>query len=181
MRWRSLVGFGLLTLALLGLTSPTRAGGWAVVTLDALPEEPRAGQTLQLGFMVRQHGVEPVDFVQPYLSASNIDNGESIRVDARNEGPVGHFSVDVTFPSAGTWAWQITPEPFQPTNLGQLAVLPAVAAHVEAPSASVAAVEPTMSRSTLRWIGTFLVLAAAALALTSRRGALGRQGALGPR
>jgi len=47
---------GLVCALILGPSAPALAGGWAVVTLDTLPAAPRAGQTLSLGFMVRQHG-----------------------------------------------------------------------------------------------------------------------------
>jgi len=182
---RSLVQLGLITLAMLALATPALAGGWALVTLDQLPVEPRAGQTLSLGFMVRQHGVTPIDTafgtepMTPRLSASNVDTGESIRADARQEGPLGHFVVDVTFPSAGVWEWQITPEPFQPTRLGQLTVLAAAAA-AEPAGATGTMLEPAISRAPLRWIGAFMVLAAAALALAGRRGAPARERALRP-
>src|SRR3712207_2253271 len=98
----TLARFGVAILAMLVLTAPALAGGWAVVTLDALPEEPRAGETLRLGFMVRQHGVRPADFVEPFLAATNKETGETLRVDARQEGATGHYVVEVTFPREGT-------------------------------------------------------------------------------
>jgi mono/diheme cytochrome c family protein len=93
------------------------AGGWATVTLDSLPVEPRAGETLRLGFTIRQHGVTPTNRLgslplTPYLTARNQDTGERLRADAHQDGAVGHFVVEVTFPSAGTWSWKITPAPF---------------------------------------------------------------------
>ena len=183
---RSLVQFGLITLAMLALATPARAGGWALVTLDQLPVEPRAGQTLRLGFMVRQHGVTPIDGafgtepMTPRLSASNVDTGESIRADARKGGPVGYFVVDVTFPSAGVWEWQITPEPFQATRLGQLTVLAAAASPAEPAAPTGTVLDPAISRAPLRWIGAFMVLAAASLALAGRRGTPARARTLRP-
>ena len=183
---RSLVQLGLITLAMLALATPALAGGWALVTLDQLPVEPRAGQTLSLGFMVRQHGVTPIDAafgtepMTPRLSASNVDTGESIRVDARKEGLVGHFVVDVTFPSAGVWEWQITPEPFQPTRLGQLTVLAAAAAPTEPAGATGTVLEPAIPRVPLRSIGALMVLAAAGMALAGRRGTPARARVLRP-
>jgi cytochrome c2 len=106
------------------------AGGWAMVTLDSLPVQPRAGEMLKLGFMVRQHGVTPVsEPLNPYLSAQNRDTGDLLRVDAQQEGRVGHYVVEVVFPSAGTWDWKIAPEPFPaiPERLEPLVVLSAPA------------------------------------------------------
>ncbi len=177
---RALVQVGLIIVSLLAFPLAVLAGGWAVVTLDALPVEPRAGQTLHVGFMVRQHGVTPIDAaygtepMTPRLSATNLDTGETIDVDARKEGPRGHFVVDVTFPSAGTWEWQIRPEPFAATHLGQITVLPAAASAQPAPAADTV-LESIIAPSTLRWVGVFMVLAAAALALAGRRGTRVRQ------
>ncbi len=181
MRRHSLIKLGLIIAGLLLFPLAARAGGWALVTLDSLPAEPRAGQTLHVGFMVRQHGVTPIDSafgtepVTPRLTATNAESGESISVDARKDGPVGHFVVDVTFPSAGSWEWQIAPEPFQPTKLGKLSVLPAVAASPQPATAVETVVAPATSRIILRWIGAIMLLVAAGLALAGRRGTLGQR------
>ena len=188
----SLVRVGLSILVLVALVARVLAGGFAVVTLDELPQEPRAGQTLQLGFMVRMHGVTPIDSLgsgssriplRPYLSAWNRDTGALLRVDARKDGPVGHFVVDVTFPSAGTWEWEISPhlDSLPAMKLGQLTVLPAAPTSMEPATNGIEAIAPAFSRSTLRWTGALMVLAAAMLALLSRREAPGRQRALGQR
>lgn len=121
----------ILALNLLLLTTPaTRAGGWASVSLDELPVEPYAGETIQLGFTIRQHGVKPVNGVwgsepfRPRLNAQNQETGETIQFEARQKGPVGHFVVDVTFPNAGAWSWGVSieplgtfPEKFEPLNV----------------------------------------------------------------
>src|SRR6185295_2134730 len=69
MRQRTVFSIALAVAALLALAAPVFAGGWSVVTLDTLPREVRAGQTLHLGFMVRQHGIEPNSQVSPTLTA----------------------------------------------------------------------------------------------------------------
>lgn len=204
--------FALLALSLLAalaLPLTALAGGWAVVSLDSLPAEPRAGQTLSLGLMVRQHGQTPVDSfygmgepIKPYLTARNRDTGESIRAEARKEGPVGHFVVEVTFPSAGTWEWAITPPPFEGTKFEPLTVWPALAAAAEPSTADVAtssapgtdpAPQPALATApdrapvntrgfepaVLRWAAMLLLIAAAgtaliALARPHQRGTFGR-------
>lgn len=98
------------------LITPVQGGGWAVVTLDSLPPPPRAGEALHLGFTVRQHGDKLISNVTPALAAENMETGEALQIDARKEGPVGHFVVEVTFPSPGTWTWGITPHPFPSIN-----------------------------------------------------------------
>jgi len=95
--------------------------------------EPHAGEKLQLGFVVRQHGIAPTSIaweskpIQPYLFAKNEATGQSIKVDARQEGAMGHFVVEVTYPGPGTWQWGIRSEPFGtiPENFEPLTVLPA--------------------------------------------------------
>lgn len=175
MRRRRMFYVGLIMFGLLVFPLGALAGGWAVVTLDSLPEEPRAGQTLSLGFMVRQHGKEPIDrafgteLMIPRLMATNTDTGTTLNINSRKEGPLGHFVVDVTFPEAGNWEWQIQPGPFMATKLGTLTILPAVATATQ--SASVAQPAPAVSAvpMMLRWAGVVLVLAAAVLMLTNRR------------
>ncbi len=170
----------LLTMALPPLAA--LAGGWANVTLDALPAEPRAGQALSLGFMVRQHGITPTNSVQPYLSAHNKETGQTVRFTARQEGPVGHFVADVTFPAAGAWEWEASPAPFPtPTKFGTLTVLPAGAAPSQ-PAVNVPALVggATAIPVVLRTVGAALLLVALALALVSRRGAPALPGRLRP-
>lgn len=126
---RSFWRLGAALLALLALVTPALAGGWAVVTLDALPAEIQAGQELSLGFMVRQHGVTPVDTtvwggdeMLPILLAKNTATGETLERNARKDGPVGHYVVDVIFPAAGSWDVEIVPPPFGGTKLGAFTV-----------------------------------------------------------
>ena len=74
-------GFGLLT-------RDAMAGGWATVTLDTLPKAVRAGERLQLGFMVRQHGDKPISAIggeplTPYLVATHTESQAQINVAAR--------------------------------------------------------------------------------------------------
>src|SRR5689334_5637825 len=47
--------------AVLLLAAPALAGGWAVITLDTLPRDVRAGQSIRVGFSIRQHGQELVN------------------------------------------------------------------------------------------------------------------------
>jgi len=58
---RSILSCAVVVAALLALAAPALAGGWAVITLDSLPKEVRAGQPLHLGFVIRQHGRTPVN------------------------------------------------------------------------------------------------------------------------
>jgi hypothetical protein len=96
----------------LTLSRPLWAGGWVVVTLDALPRQVIAGETLELGFTVRQHGQTLINVSGPALEAHNPTTGETVEATARQDGFTGHYRVQVRFPSAGVWQWQINPNSF---------------------------------------------------------------------
>jgi hypothetical protein len=182
--WSALIA-GLLTIA---LAAPAFAGGWAIITLDQVPTDVSAGQAFSLGFMVRQHGVTPIDgayggaTMVPVLTARNSVTGATLRAEARKEGPVGHFVVDVTFPAEGSWTWEIAPPPFAATDLGTLTVLPAGAppTGVNAPATPAAApwFVPDTLRDGLRWGAVMLLVAALGVGLWSQRAAIVRWRAL---
>ena len=173
---RSFWRLGAALIALLALATPAFAGGWAVVTLDALPSEMEAGQALSLGFMVRQHGVTPVDTSEwggagpPILMAKNSATGETLERNARKDGPVGHYVVDVTFPAAGSWDVEIIPPPFEGTKLGAFNVLAATAKSSTSQAtagvqAQPAALPALADRASVWWLTAFVL--ALALALTA--------------
>lgn len=172
-------------IALLALVTPALAGGWAVVTLDALPPEMRAGQAINLGFMVRQHGVTPVDTSTwgeglPNLFARNSATGATLQVAARKDGPVGHYVVNVTFPAAGSWDIEIIPPPFEGTKLGAFTVAAATAtssageatAGVQTQPAAVPALTDRPAR--VWWITALVLVIALALTALVQREALAR-------
>ena len=84
------------------------AGGWATIaTDDASPPEPRAGEDVEYGFTVLQHGETPAGFEDPTLRLTNTVTGETFDVPAEPSGPAGHFVVRFTFPSAGSWSYAV--------------------------------------------------------------------------
>ena len=161
-RKRKLTVVLMMLMLLLVPATAALAGGWAVITLDALPGQIRAGETLRLGFTVRQHGVRPLNDVTPMLSAVNRDTGETVTATAEQVGAIGHFEVAVRFPDAGVWEWQIAAPPFpQQSRFEPLTVLSAApAGETEVPPPAVGNV-----RATLRWSGVVILGLAALLAL----------------
>ena len=97
------------TACLLALLIPFKAlaGGWAVITLDELPSGLVAGQPVTVGFTVLQHGRTPLADLSPTVSIEGQETGASIVVAARPEGAAGHYTAELLFPVAGTWAWSI--------------------------------------------------------------------------
>ena len=161
----------LIALALaLVLVPGAAAGGWAITTLDQLPGEVHAGETISLGFMVRQHGKTPTNQVEQYMQAHNPESGETVRADAVQQGEVGHFVVEIVFPAAGTWEWAIVPSPFEGTQFEPLNVLPAILTHPAASPQPSAAFEADNLRVWLRWSGIALLVGAGALAALGQRG-----------
>ncbi|MGQ0701631.1 MAG: c-type cytochrome [Gemmatimonadales bacterium] len=80
-------------------------GGWAIVTVEDLPEYAVAGQPLTLRFTVRQHGVSPLAGLIPRIEAKS-DNGQP-RVLATARQPAGRaagqYAVTFTLPAPGEW------------------------------------------------------------------------------
>ena len=98
-----------LTLALLGLmlvpVLAFRFGGWAVVTVDDLPEYLVAGKPVTLSFVVRQHGVTPLDGLKPRLTIRN--GSDSTSVMAMHASGRGQYAATMTAPRAGEWSVRI--------------------------------------------------------------------------
>jgi len=67
---------GILSLAaLLAAAAPTAFGGWAVVTVEDLPEYLEAGKPTTLSFEIRQHGVTLVNDFSPTVSLEPVKGG----------------------------------------------------------------------------------------------------------
>jgi hypothetical protein len=172
--------FLIISITCLILAVPVLAGGWAVVTLETLPGEIRAGEPVPFAFVVRQHGERPVHFlggdlpVTPYLRAWNPATGEEIRVEAQRSKEVGRFQVEVTFPDSGTWHWEIVPQPFASQGrYPPVEVLPAAANRADSLNSPSNTAEAGVSavagwRRWLRALAAVLVIGAVVVALQER-------------
>lgn len=126
----------------LALATPALGGGWAVTTLDNVPDPFDAGQTYAIGYTIRQHGVTPVSVDRTEIQVTQSESGKRLAFPGVSDGPVGHYLAKVTIPAAGSWTWEVTQGPFAPQPLGTLAVsmpataaAPAAVATVPAPAA----------------------------------------------
>ena len=90
-----------------GLTSPAKAGGWAVITLVELPEQVASGDPVDIRFAVRGHGVTLLGGLSPTVYASNPQTGERLVESAIAEQVDGYYRASLNFPSPGTWEWSI--------------------------------------------------------------------------
>lgn len=91
----------ILVPGLLLTTLMAHAGGWAVITVQDLPEYVEAGKRVDLSYMVRQHGQTPLDQLRGSIEAT------SGRLNAT--GTVlpgtkpGMYTASLTLPSVGDW------------------------------------------------------------------------------
>jgi mono/diheme cytochrome c family protein len=120
----------LLLLPLLGALF----GGWAVVTVDELPDYVVAKQPVKLSFMVRQHGVRPMEGVHPTLEAQ--EGNRTVRGTVEPGKLTGRYVASFTLPASGDWTITIN----SGWGISKLTLLPlrAIEAGAAAPPALVA-------------------------------------------
>jgi hypothetical protein len=155
--------------ATLILAGTALAGGWANAVMDEPPppDPPSAGEPITIGFTLLQHGVTPVNDPAPTVTVRNAATGEELSVIATQEGASGHWVAVITFPSDGTWRYEVTHElivgmnGFNPVTVGSVA--PAAPAASTATSAVAAQPLATLVLALL------LTLAIAAAYILSRR------------
>ena len=90
----------LPSLALVAATTAF-AGGWAVITVENLPDSAVAGQPLTLRYTVRQHGVHLLAGLTGQVDAT----AGTLRTSAvgKPTADSGHYAAALTFPKAGEW------------------------------------------------------------------------------
>lgn len=89
-----------LTLVALAGTAYT-FGGWAVVTVENLPEYAVAGKPVELTFYVRQHGVSLMSKLTPSIRAT--DGRQTVNAAAVERPEAGRYTSTFTLPHAGDW------------------------------------------------------------------------------
>jgi hypothetical protein len=116
-------------LLLLALSVPVLAKEGAVTKFDSLPTDWHAGQTYALGYTIRMDGVQPYQADRTEIVANSIDGKTTLSFPGvTDKSSPGHYTANVTFPSAGTYRWQVTQGSYFPAHdLGVITVLPAVA------------------------------------------------------
>ena len=110
--------------------SSASAGGWAISTLDEVPA-PAPGETVSVGFTIRQHGVTPVNIDDPGVDVGVVVTDPSGGVEffpAAQEGEVGHYVADVVFGETGVHSWAIRQGWFSDHELGTIDTSNAAAA-----------------------------------------------------
>ena len=79
------------------------AGGWASVGFEPLPDGTDAGETWEATIFVKQHGITPLEGLQPVVMLEKTGSGESTTFLATADEEAGVYHADVVFPAAGDW------------------------------------------------------------------------------
>src|SRR5262245_65365757 len=97
---RFTIRFALSLAALFAITVAAFGGGWAVITLKEFPDQAVAGQTLNLAFTVRQHGVTMLGGLSPTIQAKAAGTRvvEAVAVAGRQSG---EYQASLTLPQPG--------------------------------------------------------------------------------
>jgi mono/diheme cytochrome c family protein len=117
--------FGILLVPALAFTF----GGWAVITVDDLPDYVVAGKQMDVGFVIRQHGVTLLPGLSPRVTMKTGD--AQVSAMARPVGEKGHYVASLTVPSAGDYKMRIE-SGFGPSE-SNLLPLRAIAAGAQPP------------------------------------------------
>lgn len=131
MRARMFVVAGSALVGILVPVTAVSAGGWAMSSLDPM-SVPAAGEEIEVGFTIRQHGVSPVNPDEqgddPVAVEVRSASGDEAVFTARQEGPTGHYVATVTFPEPGRAHWAIRQGWFGAHDLGAIDVARPVSA-----------------------------------------------------
>jgi mono/diheme cytochrome c family protein len=99
---RRVLAAGILAV---GLAASVQAGGWAVITVDTVPEAVQAGRPSVIAFTVRAHGVTPVGGLTPWIEARA---GERVvTVKAGPDARQGRYAAKMVLPETGDWVLTI--------------------------------------------------------------------------
>jgi hypothetical protein len=99
-------------------------GGWAVITVEDLPEHLVAGKPVTLSFVVRQHGMTMLGGLRPTVIAKS-GNAE-VKASAIAGMKAGSYNSTLVVPAIGDWT--ITIASGFMNNNATLAPIPAIAA-----------------------------------------------------
>ncbi|MGH8622503.1 MAG: c-type cytochrome [Burkholderiales bacterium] len=92
-------------LLLTGIAPPPAPGGWAVITVEDLPDYVVAGQPVTLTYSVRQHGQTLLRGLKGRIDA---EAGRSSATAAASAGKsTGHYTATLTLPEVGAWTLTI--------------------------------------------------------------------------
>jgi hypothetical protein len=154
-----LIVAALLALVVGASASSVSAGGWAVTSLDELPAAT-AGESIDVGFTILQHGQTPAVLEAGVGLELVLADGTTEFFPAVAEGVPGHYVATVTFPvESGSYQWRAHMDWFGTYELGSIDV-------AAAPSSSTGSGGGGSIWPDLRWVtlAASIVLGAVAIA-----------------
>jgi hypothetical protein len=119
---RKLLIVSSLALAALALPASSIGGGWATVGLSPPPDDMGPGQTWNAEMRILQHGVRPLEGVEPIVMISKSGSSDQ-SFSAEPTGEPGVYVAKVVFPQAGEWSYRVDDgfsrtHTFSPVSIG---------------------------------------------------------------
>ena len=131
----------LLSLPLFAIALPAfafAAGGWAITTVEDLPEYLVVDKPTDINFTVRQHGMTLASGLAPFVKMKSGLTSTTVEAEP-GEGP-GEYVARITVPRAGDWTFTISTPFTRPSfpllpgpMISQLELLPIRALDARAP------------------------------------------------
>lgn len=101
-----------LSAALVVTAAAFTFGGWAVITIDEVPDYATVGKPVNLTYVARQHGVEKLDKLSGDIEARS---GKTVVRATVRENPRTHYTASITLPHSGDWTVTVN-SGFGPSN-----------------------------------------------------------------
>jgi hypothetical protein len=155
---------GSILAASLVFAAAASAGGWATAGMKPPPGGISAGDTWNADVTILQHGQTPLVGVKPTVTIRN-DAGRSYTFPARPTKTAGVYQARITFPSGGTWRYEVN-DGFTPAMNGEGQTHTFGAVNVGGPSAAAGSSFPLLPSV---GGGVLALLAIAGLLLVVRR------------
>jgi len=175
MRTHRLFAIPIAIAAVLALTTAVLAGGWASVTMTDPTDEPTAGGETIFDLTVMQHGVTPVSWPAITVVATNAETGATVSALAKASGPLGHYTVGLTFPTGGAWTIAFASNDLLMEGGQTVAVDAAAPAAAASETAAASAVDVSMVTVLLMLVLAFVGAIAVMLVRDRRAAASGGQ------
>lgn len=127
------------------VAAPVWSGGWAVATLEQLPQNVVAGQPVDIEITLRRHGQELTNDGELIIQAVHAASRRQFESRVPFTGRDGHYATTISFPETGVWQWNLYSNWFPAAQpLPDLVVRDAANAPVLAPAAEA---DTTVARS----------------------------------
>ncbi len=117
----------LVLVATVVLAPVASAGGFATVGLSSLPPDHlEAGAVWAVDVTILQHGVTPLENVQPVVRLTDANGAAGGEFAATPTSKPGVYHAEIRFPAAGTWRYAIDDgftqtHTFKPVEVGRVA------------------------------------------------------------